>query len=48
MDATMFPLLRLLNGVEVDEGLRNYSQDNLTHGCLPRRCYGCRSAESHH
>ena len=25
------PFLRLLDGVQVDEGLRNSSQDNLTH-----------------
>ena len=31
IDATLSPKLHLLDGVEVHEGLRNNSQDNLTH-----------------
>ena len=33
IDARLPPFLRLLDGVQVDEGLGNRSQDNLTH-CL--------------
>ena len=31
IDARLPPFLRLLDGVQVDERLRNISQDNLTH-----------------
>ena len=37
IDATLSPLQRLLDGVEVHEGFSNSSQDNLTHWLISIR-----------